>query len=90
MFSIAFMVLVFVLTQTVSHSFPKLCAALQRKFGTDAAYRASAAIYSAQQVENESLHRTVLGSAPAMPRRLPNREVAGLFVDLAHSQLDER
>jgi hypothetical protein len=36
MFSIAFMVVVFVLgnpeTQTVSHSFPKLCAALQRKF----------------------------------------------------------
>jgi hypothetical protein len=27
-------------TQTVSHSFPKLCAALQRTFGTDAAYRA--------------------------------------------------
>jgi hypothetical protein len=27
-------------TQTVSHSFPKLCAALRRKFGTDAAYRA--------------------------------------------------
>jgi hypothetical protein len=27
-------------TQTVSHSFPKLCAALQRKFGTYAAYRA--------------------------------------------------
>ena len=26
-------------TQTVSHSFPKLFAALQRKFGTDAAYR---------------------------------------------------
>jgi hypothetical protein len=26
-------------TQTVSYSFPKLCAALQRKFGTDAAYR---------------------------------------------------
>ena len=44
MFSIAFMVVVFVLgnpeTQTVSHSFPKLFAALQRKFGTDAAYRA--------------------------------------------------
>jgi len=41
MFSIAFMVVVFVLgnpeTQTVSHSFPKLFAALQRKFGTDAA-----------------------------------------------------
>jgi hypothetical protein len=27
-------------TQTVSHSFPKGCAALQRKFGPDAAYRA--------------------------------------------------
>jgi hypothetical protein len=27
-------------TQTVSHSFPKVCAPLQRKFGTDAAYRA--------------------------------------------------
>jgi hypothetical protein len=37
MFSIAFMVLLFVVTQTVSHSFPKLSAALQRKFGTDAA-----------------------------------------------------
>jgi len=28
-------------TQTVSHSFPKLSAALRRKFGTDAAYRES-------------------------------------------------
>jgi len=27
-------------TQTVSHSFLKLCAALRRKFGTYAAYRA--------------------------------------------------
>jgi hypothetical protein len=27
-------------TQTVSHSFPKLCVALQRNFGADAAYRA--------------------------------------------------
>ena len=36
MFSIAFMVVVFVLgnpeTQTVSHSFPKLCAALQKRW----------------------------------------------------------
>jgi hypothetical protein len=60
------MVVVFVLgnpkTQTVSHSFPKLCAALQKKFGTDAAYRAGR----------------------AMRRRAPNREVAGLFVDLTH------
>jgi hypothetical protein len=40
MFSIAFMVVVFVLTQTVSHFFPKLSAALQRNFGPDAAYRA--------------------------------------------------
>jgi hypothetical protein len=35
MFSISFMVVVFVLgnpeTETVSHSFPKVCAALQRK-----------------------------------------------------------
>src|SRR5213596_564995 len=28
-------------TQTVSHSFPKVCAALRRKFGTDAACRES-------------------------------------------------
>jgi hypothetical protein len=28
-------------TQTVSYSFPKLSAALQRSFGTDAAYRES-------------------------------------------------
>ena len=28
-------------TQTVSHSFPKLCVALQRNFGTDAVYPAS-------------------------------------------------
>jgi hypothetical protein len=35
-------------TQTVSHSFPKLCAALQRKFGADAAYPAPAtAVFSA-------------------------------------------
>jgi hypothetical protein len=47
MFSIAFMVLIFVLTQTVSYSFPKLSAALHRNFGADAAYRASAAICSA-------------------------------------------
>ena len=47
MFSIAFMVLVFVLTQTVSYSFPKVCAALQRKFGTDAAHPPAAAMFSA-------------------------------------------
>jgi hypothetical protein len=28
-------------TQTIFHSFPKLCAALQKKFGADAVYRAS-------------------------------------------------
>jgi hypothetical protein len=49
-------------TETVSHSFPKLCVALQRKFGTDAAYRAGW----------------------AMRRRVPNRETAGPFEDLAH------
>ena len=37
MFSSAFMVLVFVLTQTVSHSFPKLCAALQKNDGNHSA-----------------------------------------------------
>jgi hypothetical protein len=41
MFSIAFMVVAFVLdnpeTQTVSHSFRKVSAALQKKFGADAA-----------------------------------------------------
>jgi hypothetical protein len=49
-------------THTVSHSFPKVFAALRRKFGTDAAYTAGR----------------------ATRRRVPNREVAGLFVDLAH------
>jgi hypothetical protein len=34
-------------TQTVSHSFPKVSAALQRKFGTDAAYLAAPAVFSA-------------------------------------------
>jgi hypothetical protein len=34
-------------TQTVSHSFPKLCAALQRKFGTDAAIAPAAGMGSA-------------------------------------------
>jgi hypothetical protein len=48
MFSIAFMVLVFVLTQTVSHSFPKLCVTLQRNFGTDA-YRASCYVFRLSQ-----------------------------------------
>jgi hypothetical protein len=85
MFSIAFMVVVFVLTQTVSHSFPRLCAALQRKFGTDAAYRASRRyVFGLVSRERITTNGTVLGSAPAMRRRLPNREVAGLFVDLAH------
>ena len=40
MSSIAFVVMVFVLTQTGSHSFSKLSAALPRKFGTDEANRA--------------------------------------------------
>jgi hypothetical protein len=49
-------------TRTVSHSFPKVCAALQRKFGTDAVDRVGR----------------------AMRRRVPNREVEGLFDDLPH------
>jgi hypothetical protein len=63
-------------TQTVSHSFPKLCAALQRKFGTDAASRAGRR-YVVGLVTTSG---TVLGFAPAMRRRLPNREVADIFV----------
>jgi hypothetical protein len=33
-------------TQTVSHSFPKVSAALQRNFGTDDAYRARRLVFS--------------------------------------------
>jgi hypothetical protein len=44
-FFLCFRFVVFVLgnpeTETVSHFFPKVCAALQRKFGADAVYRAS-------------------------------------------------
>jgi hypothetical protein len=80
MFSIAFMVMVFVRTQTVSHSFPKLSAALQRKFGTDAAYRAGGRhVFGLVSRERITANGTVLRSAPAMRRRLPNREAAGLF-----------
>ena len=72
-------------TQTVSHSFPKLCAALQRKFGTDAAYRAGRRyVFGLVSRERISTEWRCLGFAPAMRRRLPNREVAGFFVDLAH------
>jgi hypothetical protein len=80
MFSIAFMVMVFVLTQTVSHSFPKLCSALQRKFGTNDVYRAGRRyVFGLASRERITTNSTVLGSAPAMRRRLPNLEVAGLF-----------
>jgi hypothetical protein len=79
MFSIAFMVLVFVLTQTVSHSFPKLCVTLQRNFGTDAAYRASRYVFRLSQSRRITTNGTVLGSAPVMRRHLPNREVADCF-----------
>jgi len=74
MFSIAFMVVVFVLgnpeTQTVSHSFPKVCAALQRKFGTDAAYRAGRRyVFGLASRERMITNGSVLASAPAMPQR---------------------
>ena len=53
---IAFVVMVFVLTQTVSHSFPKLSAALPRKFGTDEANRAGgAAMFSALPIEHDGI-----------------------------------
>src|SRR5438105_10559670 len=70
MFSIAFMVMVFVLTQTVSHSFPKLCAALQRKFGTDAACRAGCRhVFGLVSREQITAKDTVLDffSGDAMP-----------------------
>jgi hypothetical protein len=64
MFSIAFMVMVFVLTQTVSHSFPKLSGALQSKFGTDAAYRAGRGyVFGFVRRERITTNGTVLGSA---------------------------
>ena len=72
-------------TQTVSHSFQKVWAALQRKFGTHAGYRAGRRyLFGLVNRERITANGTVLGSAPAMRRRLPNREVAGLFVGLAH------
>ncbi len=56
MSSIAFVVMVFVLTQTVSHSFSKLSAALPRKFGTDEANRAgAAAMFFALPIEHDSI-----------------------------------
>jgi len=66
-------------TQTVSRSFPKLCAALQRKFGTDAAYRGGRRyVFGLISRERIKTNGTALGSIPAMRRHLPNREVAGL------------
>jgi hypothetical protein len=62
-------------TKTVSHSFPKLSAALQRKFGTNAAYRADGGgMFGFVRRERITANGTVLGSASAMPQRLPNRE----------------
>ena len=56
MSSIALVVIVFVLTQTVSHSFSKLSAALPRKFGTDEANRAGAdAMFFALPIEHDSI-----------------------------------
>jgi hypothetical protein len=71
-------------TQAVFHSFPKLCAALQRKVGTDAACRAGRRyVFGLISQERISTNGTVFNSVPAMRRRLPNREVAGLF-DVTH------
>jgi hypothetical protein len=68
-------------TQTVSYSFPKLCPALRKKFGTDAAYRGGRRhVFGLISRERIKTNGTALGSVPAMRRHLPNREVAGLFV----------
>jgi hypothetical protein len=72
-------------TQTVFRSFPKLSAALQRKFGTDAAYRAHGRYVSGLVSRDEShyqWHCPGFCSGDATP--LPNEEVAGFFVDIAH------
>jgi hypothetical protein len=70
-------------TQTVSHSFLKVWAALQRKSGTGAAYRAGPRYVFDLVSRERTANSTVLGSAQAMRRRLPNREVGGLF-GIAH------
>jgi hypothetical protein len=62
-------------TQTVSHSFPKVCAALQRKFETDPAYRAGRRyVFELVSRERIAAKDTVLDSFLAMRRRLPNRK----------------
>jgi len=72
-------------TQTVFNSFPKLCAALQRKFGADAAYRAGPRyVFDLGSRDRIITNGAVFDSPPTMLRRLSNEEVAGFFVDLAH------
>lgn len=67
-------------TQTVSHFFPKLCTALQRKFGTDAAYRADGRyVFGLVSRERITANGIALRSARMLRRRSPTREVAGLF-----------
>jgi hypothetical protein len=56
-------------TQTVSHFFPKLCAALQKKFGADAACRAGFCCVF-YLVSRERINGTIFDSAPGMRRRL--------------------
>jgi hypothetical protein len=58
-------------TQTVSHSFPNLCAALQRKFGTDAAYRAGRRyVFDLVSLKRISTNGAALRFVPAMRRPL--------------------
>jgi hypothetical protein len=69
-------------TQTVSHSFPKLSAALQRKFGTDAAYRADGRYVFGLVSRDESHYQwRCLGFCSGDVTPLAEMaEVAGLFV----------
>jgi hypothetical protein len=74
-------------TQTVSHSFPKFWAALQRKFGTGAAYRAGrryAFGLVSRQSRTHYYQEHCLGSCSGDATLLAESEVTGLFVDLAH------
>jgi hypothetical protein len=68
--------------QTVSHSFPKVSAALQREFGTDAAYRADGRYVFGLVIRGEShyqWHRLGFCSGDATPLAEMG-EVACLFV----------
>src|SRR5262249_28626409 len=63
-------------TETVSHFFPKVCAALQRKFGADGACRARRRyVFGLVSHERITTTDTALGSAAPVRHRLPKSEI---------------